>query len=185
MRNNIYAEYSEKFVKNVVVYAETDGSKLFFDEDHKKEVYAATLRSLFTKGLLILFDDTLYVPISIKEDKLDEEVEVTIYDGSDSYSFVAEFEEEEEDDEPVDTEEEPVDTDEEVIPTVPTFDDNTGVITIPEKEGVVYKIGDVVLEAGPQEPIATNVDVVVVAVPDEGYKFPLVVTDEWTFSWTQ
>ena len=38
----------------------------------------------------------------------------------------------------------------EVTPAAPTFNDSTGVITIPSETGCIYKIGDTALVAGPQ-----------------------------------
>jgi hypothetical protein len=72
----------------------------------------------------------------------------------------------------------------EVTTVAPTFDDTTGVITIPDVEGVIYKIGDTALVAGQQEPIAKDVEVIVTATPDEGYKFSAESVTQWTFEWS-
>ena len=72
----------------------------------------------------------------------------------------------------------------EVTTVAPTFNDTTGVITIPDVEGVIYKIGDTALVAGPQEPITKDVEVIVTATPDEGYKFSAESVTQWTFEWS-
>jgi hypothetical protein len=77
-----------------------------------------------------------------------------------------------------------IDTRIEVTTVAPTFNDTTGVITIPDVEGVIYKIGDTALVAGPQEPITKDVEVIVTATPDEGYKFSAESVTQWTFEWS-
>lgn len=73
----------------------------------------------------------------------------------------------------------------EVTPVAPTFNDTTGVITIPDVEGVYYKIGNTELVAGPQEPIAEGVEVLVIANADDGYEFSAESVTQWTFEWTE
>ena len=72
----------------------------------------------------------------------------------------------------------------EVEPTAVTFDDSTGVITIPSKTGCVYKIDGLVVQSGPQEPIDKDTEVVVTVVADQGYRLDATSTAEWTFEWS-
>ena len=69
-----------------------------------------------------------------------------------------------------------------VSPTVPTFVEATGIVTIPSKTGVVYKIAGLVVSAGPQSAIAKGEAVVVTAEPDTGYYFPHNTLDNWEFN---
>lgn len=67
----------------------------------------------------------------------------------------------------------------EAIPAAPAFDSGTNTITIPTVTGVVYKINDLVVAAGP---VVITEDTVVVATPAAGYKFPVVTDDDWFFN---
>jgi hypothetical protein len=67
----------------------------------------------------------------------------------------------------------------EVMPTAPTYDPVTFIITIPSVTGVTYKINGVDQPAGPTSPIAN--DVLVKAFPNAGYKFPPVSDSDWFF----
>ena len=77
-----------------------------------------------------------------------------------------------------------IDTKIEVTPAAATFDNSTGVITIPSETGCVYKIGNVVVPSGPQDPIAKSTNVVVTVVADQGYVFTTGSTVTWTFNWS-
>lgn len=72
----------------------------------------------------------------------------------------------------------------EVEPTSVTFDDSTGVITIPSKTGCIYKIDNLIAQSGPQDPIVKDTEVVVTVVADQGYKLDATSTVEWTFEWS-
>lgn len=67
-----------------------------------------------------------------------------------------------------------------VIPTQPTYDAGTKIITIPAVTGVIYRIAGVTKAAGALP--AITVDTVVNAVPAAGYKFPLVSDDDWLYT---
>lgn len=73
-----------------------------------------------------------------------------------------------------------------VVPTVPTFNKTTGVVTIPTKTGVVYKnAAGATLTAGAQTALTAGQSLVVHAVPASGYYFATDgTTVEWTFSMT-
>jgi len=75
-------------------------------------------------------------------------------------------------------------SDTEVTPAAPTFDDSTGIITIPSATGCIYKIDNVAVLPGPQDPIAKGTNVVVTVVADQGYKLAEGSTVEWTFAWS-
>lgn len=67
-----------------------------------------------------------------------------------------------------------------VMPTAPTYNGTTGVITIPTNTGVVYEspLGTTVTEP---ITVASGESVTVFAVPATGYYFATNVNDEWTF----
>jgi HK97 family phage prohead protease len=69
-----------------------------------------------------------------------------------------------------------------VAPETPTFVTATGVVTIPDVTGVVYKQDGVVVTAGAQDPIASEATTVITAEPDVGYYFPPNITTSWTFT---
>jgi len=71
-----------------------------------------------------------------------------------------------------------------VDPDVPTFNTSTGVLTVPNETGVVYKNQDTdaTLTAGAQSAIAAGASVSVVAVPATGYYFPHNTDADWTFT---
>ena len=71
-----------------------------------------------------------------------------------------------------------------VLPDVPAFVADTGVVTIPTKTGVVYKNADTdaTLSAGAQTALAEGASVKVKAVPAAGYYFADDQHDEWTFT---
>ena len=68
-------------------------------------------------------------------------------------------------------------------PTMPTFNETTGVVTIPTVTGVVYKNKGTgaTLTAGAQTALAAGAEVTVEAVPASGYYFASNQDDQWTF----
>lgn len=242
MQHNVYANYSEKFVKNVILFAEEDNGPLYFSEDALPEnrVSKSELSNLFKKGLLVNFNDVLYSPIKLFKNTISNEYNIVIFDGTTSYTFTSEdnelyplsptynpttrvltipdqegvlyFKDSEtvamnpgnqtaliigpenvtitaKPDEGYVFDPEAIlvwvfDTLSEVEPMSPTFNDGTGVITIPSKTGCVYKIDGSIVESGTQEPIDKDVDVVVTVEADLGYKLKENSTISWTFSWS-
>lgn len=75
-------------------------------------------------------------------------------------------------------------------PTVPTFNDSTGVITIPTVTGVTYKTqatgplgaAGTTLSAGAQTALTTGQTQSIVAVPNTGYYFPHNFDADWSFT---
>lgn len=63
------------------------------------------------------------------------------------------------------------------VPTAPTYNSSTKVITIPTVTGVVYMIDGVVVTGT----VTITMDTIVNAVPADGYKFPPVTDDDWFF----
>lgn len=63
------------------------------------------------------------------------------------------------------------------VPTAPTYDNTTDIITIPTVTGVEYLIDGVVVPAGAFGPITENT--LVTARPAAGYSFPDGVDDDW------
>ena len=71
-----------------------------------------------------------------------------------------------------------------VTPTAPTFNESTGVITIPTQTGTVYKRADTgaTVSAGAMSAIAAGTDLTITAEPaSSSYYFANNVDDEWTF----
>ena len=71
-----------------------------------------------------------------------------------------------------------------VTPTAPTFNETTGVITIPTQTGTVYKRADTgaTVSAGAMSAIAAGTDLTITAEPaSSSYYFANNVDDEWTF----
>ena len=68
-----------------------------------------------------------------------------------------------------------------VIPTEPTFDYATGVLTVPDVEGVEYTIDDAIVAAGARPAIAKGASVVISARPETGNYFPSNITTRWEY----
>lgn len=66
----------------------------------------------------------------------------------------------------------------EVTPTAPTYDNGTHTLTIPTVTGVVYTDASdgTTLDAGAN---SVTEDMLVKAVPEDGYKFPALCDDDW------
>lgn len=73
---------------------------------------------------------------------------------------------------------------ESVTPQRPNFVASTGVVTIPNQTGVVYKNGDTgaTLSSGAQTAIAAGASVEIVAVAASGYSFPHNTDADWVFT---
>lgn len=70
-----------------------------------------------------------------------------------------------------------------VAPTNPTFNQGTGVVTIPTKTGVVYKNGaGTTLTAGAQTALAPGASMDVLASPTAGYYFSDNAQDQWKYT---
>jgi len=77
-----------------------------------------------------------------------------------------------------------------VTPTVPTFDNTSGVITIPSVTGVTYEVqiagplgaAGTVLSAGAQTALTTGQTQAIEAVPNTGYYFPHLTDATWSFT---
>lgn len=69
-KNKIYARADEKFVKAVVLYANSN-DKLYYDEAAKTDkVVAADLTDLFLKGVVIKKDNAYYRGICLKTNQI-------------------------------------------------------------------------------------------------------------------
>jgi hypothetical protein len=242
MRNEVYANYHEKFVKNTIIYASLDTNLLYFSKDMtpKDLVSKKELKNLFEKGLIIDDGCNLYKPVKLSKNPETNEYNVIVYDETEAHVFSSEDGEvfplsptynegtrvitiPDQDgvlyfkgsseialvpgaqtaleigvesvtitakpDEGYVFDPESVfvwefDTRIEVTPAEPTFNDSTGVITIPSETGCIYKIDDTVVQSGSQDPIAKDTEVVVTVVADQGYKFDKDSIVEWTFEWS-
>ena len=63
----------------------------------------------------------------------------------------------------------------EVMPTAPTYNSTTKVLTIPATPGVEYRIDSEIVEGD----ITLTEDVLVTAAPKQGYRFPAVSDNDW------
>lgn len=242
MKNEIYASYNEKFLKNTIIYASLDTNLLYFtkDMDPKDLVSKNELKNLFEKGVIIDDGQNLYKPVKLSKNSDTNEYEVVVYDETEAHVFSSEdsevfplspsynaetrvitipdqdgvlyFKDSSETAldpgaqtalavgvESVTITAKPdegyvfdpestlvwiIDARIEVEPTAVTFDNSTGIITIPSKTGCIYKIDGSIVESGTQGPINKDVDVVVTVEADIGYKLKENSTISWTFSWS-
>lgn len=69
-----------------------------------------------------------------------------------------------------------------VVPEEPTFDPATGVVTIPSVTGVEYLMDYEQVTAGPQDPIPSEANTIIVAEPKDGYYFAHNTVDRWDFT---
>jgi len=71
-----------------------------------------------------------------------------------------------------------------VVPAAPLFDEETGILTIVNQTGVVYKNGATVVNAAgsPYAAIAAGASVTISATPSTGYYFATSDDDTWTFT---
>ena len=71
-----------------------------------------------------------------------------------------------------------------VSPAAPAFNTATGVLTITNQTGVVYKNGNTVVNAAgsPYAAIASGASVTITATPASGYYFATSDNDSWTFT---
>lgn len=71
-----------------------------------------------------------------------------------------------------------------ITPNEPTFDPATGIVTIPNQTGVIYKNDDTnaTLTAGAQNALGAGKTLNVQAVPDNGYSFPHNGDYDWGFT---
>lgn len=68
--------------------------------------------------------------------------------------------------------------------TAPTFDETTGIVTIPTQTGVTYKNNDTqaTLSAGAQTALAPGATLNVIAIANSGYYFASNAEDQWSFT---
>ena len=66
-QNNIFADAEEKYVKNVLVYADADDGHLFYDAGKTQKINKDDLLNLFLKGLVIFLTDEYLIPVAYKE----------------------------------------------------------------------------------------------------------------------
>lgn len=70
-----------------------------------------------------------------------------------------------------------------IIPEAPAFNAATGVVNIPDQEGVVYKKGLATLESGEQDPLTPNTPTTITASAGAGATLDPLATAEWTFEY--
>jgi hypothetical protein len=69
----------------------------------------------------------------------------------------------------------------EVTPTAPTYVNGTHTLTIPSVTGVTYRVNGITITSGDH---VITADTVVVATPNNGYKFPAIGDDDWFFDYS-
>jgi hypothetical protein len=71
-----------------------------------------------------------------------------------------------------------------VVPNEPTFDEETGIVTIVATTGIVYKNANTgaTLSTGAQSALAEGASLTVRATPASGYYLENNIDDEWTFT---
>lgn len=80
-KNTVNANYEEKYVKTVILYADSS-DKLFYDKTAKVDkVTKEDLKELFMKGVTIIKNDVYYKPICLKTEG------VIGYDGASAVTF--------------------------------------------------------------------------------------------------
>lgn len=84
-RNNIFADSEDKFVKNVLVYADADDGHLFYDSAKSIKIPKDELKDLFMKGMIIFLTDAYYIPVGYKESG--SEASVNAYNDTASLTF--------------------------------------------------------------------------------------------------
>lgn len=81
-RDNVYAQAEEKFVKTLMVYADSS-NVLFYDAELKNAVSTVDLKDLFLKGLTVVTDDACLKAVAYTE------AGITCYDGTAAVEFTA------------------------------------------------------------------------------------------------
>lgn len=83
-RENVYAKVDEKYVKTVVLYANSSKA-LFYDKAAKTDkVKEAELKELFLKGVAVVYNNDHYKPVCLKAEGL------ISYNGTEAVTFTAE-----------------------------------------------------------------------------------------------
>ena len=82
-RETVNATYDEKYVKAVILYANSSKA-LFYDKEAKVDKVAkADLNDLFLNGVVVLMTDTYYTPVCLKSTGL------VAHDGTQAVTFTA------------------------------------------------------------------------------------------------
>lgn len=82
-RVTINAGYDDKYVKTVVLYANSSKA-LFYDKEAKVDKVAKDdLKDLFLKGVVVFMTDTYYAPVCLKSTGL------VAHDGTQAVTFTA------------------------------------------------------------------------------------------------
>lgn len=82
-RETINAGYDDKYVKTVVLYANSSKA-LFYDKEAKVDKVAKDdLKDLFLKGVVVFMSDTYYAPVCLKSTGL------VAHDGTQAVTFTA------------------------------------------------------------------------------------------------
>lgn len=84
-RNNVYAKSEEKYVMNVVLYADSDDGHVFYDSAKSVKIPKVELKDLFEKGCIVVFDGSEYAPVAFKDNGAD--AHVVVINDTTNYTF--------------------------------------------------------------------------------------------------
>lgn len=67
VKNEIYSDANEKYVKTTLAYADADDGELYFDEKKTTKIPKEDLRNLFLKGMTVVYSGEYLKPVSYKD----------------------------------------------------------------------------------------------------------------------
>lgn len=88
LMERVYADSEEKYVKTVMLYADSDDGHVYYDSTKKTKIPKDELLEIYTKGCTIFFQDEYFKPVSYKDNGSD--AVVTVVSDSGNYSFYSE-----------------------------------------------------------------------------------------------
>lgn len=87
-KENVYAKSEEKFVKAVVIYADSDDGHVFYDAAKSIKIPKAELQDLFMKRCIVHFSDAYYIPAQFKDNGTD--ASIVVVNDTTNYTFYSE-----------------------------------------------------------------------------------------------
>lgn len=87
-KENVYAKSEEKFVKAVVIYADSDDGHVFYDSAKSVKITKDELKDLFMKRCVVHFNDAYHTPAQFKDNGAD--ASIVVVDDTSNYTFYSE-----------------------------------------------------------------------------------------------